>query len=245
MWVYKLITKKTGVNTILFIPVFEINNNQLTSKFKNMKKKILLTALVISALLTTRTSTAQINYGVTVSGGVSNINLVQKDKHTRFGNYFTASTQAAFDLFVSEKLKSKPISFEQGISVENFGFIQNVPKKYYDDAIIFFPDLQRMHEGRTWHLAIPLKVKYEVKKWVGLFAGISNVFIVRQDIPINQKYALRGELGADFLLANRYILGIEGGYDILPSGMDKEYGFYFRYYYVSAKVGILLSSLKK
>jgi len=95
LWVYKLITKKTGVNTILFIPVFEINNNQLTSKFKNMKKKILLTALVISALLTTRTSTAQINYGVTVSGGVSNINLVQKDKHTRFGNYFTASTQAA------------------------------------------------------------------------------------------------------------------------------------------------------
>jgi len=210
-----------------------------------MKKKILLTSVIIAALLTTRTSTAQIMYGITASGGVSNLSKIEKLRINNYANYFTESPQFSFELFVSEKLKAKPISFEQGISVENFGFIQNVPKKYYDDAIIFFPDLQRMHEGRTWHLAIPLKVKYEVKKWVGLFAGISNVFIVRQDIPINQKYALRGELGADFLLANRYILGIEGGYDILPSGMDKEYGFYFRYYYVSAKVRILLSSLKK
>ena len=210
-----------------------------------MKKKILLTALVISALLTTKTSTAQLNYGITVSGGVSNLSKIEKNKINSYANYFTESPQFSFELFVSEKLKAKPISFEQGISVENFGFIQNVPKKYYDDAIIFFPDLQRMYEGRTWHLAIPLKVKYEVKKWVGLFAGINNVFIVQQDLPINQKYALRGELGADFLLANRYILGLEGGYDILPSGMNKESGFYFRYYHASAKVGILLSSFKK
>lgn len=211
-----------------------------------MKKKILLTALVISALLTTRTSTAQINYGVTVSGGVSNINLVQKDKHTRFGNYFTASTQAAFDLFVSEKLKSKPISFEQGISVETFAAKQNIPKKDYEDILLYYPNLgPRVSELRSWQLAIPLKVKYEANTWLSFFAGVNNIFFINNNKIINHKYTLRGEVGADFLLANRFILGLEGGYDILPSGQFQDDKIFFHYYHVSAKVGILLSSLKK
>ena len=102
-----------------------------------------------------------------------------------------------------------------------------------------------MSELRSWQLAIPLKVKYEANTWLSFFAGVNNIFFINNNKIINHKYTLRGEVGADFLLANRFILGLEGGYDILPSGQFQDDKIFFHYYHVSAKVGILLSSLKK
>jgi len=211
-----------------------------------MKKKILLTTLVISALLTTKTSTAQLNYGITLSGGLSKVDLVENDLHTGYGRYFTAAPQAAFDFFVSEKLKTKPISFEQGISIETFATMQNMSKADYEYILLYFPDFgPRVYESRTWQLAVPLKVKYEVNNWFAFFVGVNNIFFIKNSLTTNKKYALRGEIGTDFLLAKRYIIGIEGGYDILPSGHIQNENIFFHFYHASAKVGILLSSFKK
>ncbi len=207
-------------------------------------RKILL-MLIIGLLLPVFTS-AQIKYGISVYGGASNIKINNNDRTISAADDLHPSSHFTFEGFIVEFNKKSRFSFEQGISFETSGvenWIGDEIYQYYLERGVIY---SKYYTYRTYQLCIPLRVKYNFKEYLAFHAGVSNVFYLKkQENYVNNTYALRGELGADVTIAERYIIGIKGSYDITPCGQYLHHDIFMHYYSLSLKAGILLSSFKK
>lgn len=210
-----------------------------------MKTKILFLPVFIATILSPYICSSQVNYGFSGKIGVSNICKIDKDK-SGLDNYFEFSPQYSIDGFIIEKIRDSRCSFEQGLSFESSGAEVWITLYRYEDIIASGIDVDRMWSFRTYQLLVPLKIKYDFEEWLTFYAGVSNVFFLKgQSSLVNKTYTLRGELGADVLIKKRYMIGINGGYDLLPSGRFNNEDIYLHYYNLSLKIGMLLKSPEK
>jgi len=189
---------------------------------------------------------AQLNYGISISGGASNIYKINKERNVEYYNYFKMLPSFSVDGFIIEKIKNSRYSFEQGVSFESSGAEVWIPSKIWEDLISEGYYYDQMWSFRTYQLSVPLKVRFDFEKWLTFHAGLSNTFYIKgRDNYVSKKYALRGEVGADVLIKQRYIVGIKGSYDLTPTGRFQDDDISFHYYSASLKVGVLLNSFKK
>lgn len=211
-----------------------------------MKTKNIFIIIFLTNLVFPLVCSAQFNYGVSISGGASNIYKIDKDINTNNANYFEMLPSFSVDGFIIEKIKNSRYSFEQGVSFESSGAEVWIPLKKWEDMVAAGINWDRMWHFRTYQLSIPLRVRFDFEKWLTFHAGLSNTFYIKgEDYYVNRKYSLRGEAGADVLIKQRYIVGIKGSYDLTPTGRFQDDDISFHYYNASLKVGVLLNSFKK
>jgi hypothetical protein len=208
-----------------------------------IKKSFFFSLFVVLCLC----SYSQIKYGIAFSGGVSNIIISDKDPISLFGNYFEPSSMVSVDGLFLERNPNSRISFEQGISLETLSSECGIPEKDYEEmkAEILGFNQPRTFTVNSYQLAVPLRVRYDFEKWLVFHAGVSNAFYL---IPskksaniINRLYSLRGEAGADFIIAKKFLTGIKYSQDFTPCGQFSTDKIYFHSQSLSLRLGLLLN----
>lgn len=207
-------------------------------------RKLLM--MLMAVLLLPLFTSAQIKYGISFYGGASSIKINDNDRNNGLASEFRPSSHFSFEGFVVEFSNKSHFSFEQGVSLETSKVEDWINDKRYQDFLEYGYNYPQYYSFSTYQLCIPLKVKYDFEKWLAFHIGVSNVFYLKkQENFVNNTYSLRGELGADVTIAERYIIGIKGSYDVTPSGQLKNCNIFTHYYSLSVKAGILLSSFCK
>lgn len=141
------------------------------------------------------------------------------------------------EVSIIEKIKDWKISFEQGLGIESKTFYGNVAEWF---------DTEGDYEGYKashYSFTIPVKVRYEPTKWATIYVGANNIFNVYQSgsekLKTTQKYNVRGIVGFDFMLSDKYLLGCEYGYDISPFSKWKDYDVSYRFDIITVKLGLV------
>lgn len=206
------------------------------------KKKFIL----IIVLMCSTACFSQINYGLKLNYGLSNLNVVDKEPRVKMSGYYEALPLYVIHTFISENIRDSKYSFEQGIAFESssseFNMAKNAikyMKEHYPDSIF-----STCWNDRNYQLTIPLSLRYRIKPWLYIVTGIDNVFYLSEkNYEINRRYTLRGRIETQAILNKRFIVGLKGTYDITPSGqvLSKE-RIYYKYYTASLSFGILLSN---
>lgn len=205
-------------------------------------KKIIFILLIVQMCSTACFS--QINYGFKVYSGISDLRKIQKDPYQRYSPYFKALPLYGAEIFTGQNLRNSRYSFEQSIALESVAAEYNWADYVIDFMQEDFPDSTFITswENRHYLISIPLKIKYQFEPWLCIIAGLDNVFYVsKKDHHINQLYALRGRLGFEVTINNKFLIGINSTTDITPSGIFVPYeSIYFKYYTASLSLGIVL-----
>lgn len=213
-----------------------------------MNKRLLLS---VSFLIFGQVLFSQVRYGLSVNTGMSNLYELNQsyvydengyrieDSYQYNGyNYFTSNSAFEITGFVARTIKQSPFSVESGISIGSASYNYKTPE-------IIFSAGDTIHSNswveRYWSVGIPLKMNYNIEKWLNLNVGLSNIFNVYEDneIIMNEPnwYTLRGEAGVDFLLFSKFIVGAKYAHDITPFTKLDNYDVSYRFEIISLKLG--------
>lgn len=214
---------------------------------RNRKIRILLgSALVLCCQL----GHSQIRYGLSLNAGLSNLfELNQSYMYDEKGyrikdlfeynsvNFCTYSSAFAIEGFIIEPLKQSRYSLEQGLMFESISYYFNTPEVIFTNDTIH----ANKWEERFLSVGIPLKMRYGFEKWLVFYVGVNNIFHVydNNETVLSEPviYTLRGEVGADFILFSKLILGAKYAHDITPFSKLTDFDVSYRFEIISLKLG--------
>lgn len=216
----------------------------------NIRNMYLVVAFILCSAFAVNGQT-QIMYSVSLKGGVSNSNLLNRAyvydedgfiiegmRKFTIRNIYSYGPMFAIEASIIEKVKDHKFSLEQGVGVESKSFYGQVPTEFSGT------ENPEKWDFTYYSLAIPVKVRYDLAKSIALYGGVNNIFNIGQTRSIDhlaftQKYNIRGMLGIDAILHQKYILGCEYSYDIMPYSKWKEYDISYRFDLIALKLGLL------
>jgi hypothetical protein len=211
-----------------------------------MRNRIVFISVLIF-LFSSAGLSAQISYGVKLKGGASSIYMVDGDKDDHlsgYDNFYKPISLFGIEAMIHERIVKSRFSFEQGISLESSGAEVWLSLEDYESFILLGYDVNRSWSFRTYQIGIPFKIEYDLKNWFTFYGGVNNIFYLKGgDVFINKNYALRGDAGFDFNISSKYRIGLEGSYDITPSGQFENYSIYTHCYHVAISVDVMLGQL--
>lgn len=195
-------------------------------------------------------ASAQVNYSVSFSGGLSNLHELNKAyvydeygyiivdrREIRYGNYYNYSSMFSIGASVIEKIRQSNFSFEQGIGFELRSFYNNsdIDPSY---------NVETKWKETYYSCNIPIKIRYKLFSNLSVFTGVSNILNLGNNAFDNDFfetnfYQARGIIGFDITLYENFILGSEYGYDITPYSKMKDYDLTNRFDKLSFKIGYL------
>lgn len=193
-------------------------------------------------------SFAQIDYGMSLAGGVSNIYVLDLDDNSKTVNYFRPYPKLSVGGFIIERISNSRYSFEQGISFERSGSVVWLPLDIYEDLINEGYEAEQSCSFNTYQVSVPLKMKYDFENWLAFVLGINNTFYLTDyEYFVNRFYAIGGILGADIKIGRKFVFGLQCNADFSHTGKcdESSASIFYHYYGVSAKFSVLLGSFKK
>ena len=207
----------------------------------NLKPKLFA---VLMLLFWAMSSQAQMHYTLALKGGISNCNglnhaFTYDDDGYRIenmyivtdGNHYSYGLMYAIEASVIEPIEKTRISLETGLGFESKDFW--VSRSTSEKSVPY--------SRNCMSLTIPLKVHYALSNnRFSIWGGGSNVVRLKYtSLGTNYRYNVRANVGGDWTLVNRYLVGLEYAHDITPFSKMKYYDISYRFDLIALKVGIL------
>ncbi|MDA3818658.1 MAG: hypothetical protein PF486_14845 [Prolixibacteraceae bacterium] len=211
------------------------------------KNKVLALLFTIIFISIASQSLGQIQFGLVVKSGLCKVNredrnysyddggyIILRDYYFDHGGY-TYAMMYAIEGNIVEQIANSRFSFEQAVGIE----IKTIKE---DNSLYFNDGESHINSGNAISLYLPVKFKYRIGERFNMFIGGSNIFNFASDFSIKSNtYNIRGVVGFDFKLSDRYQLGVEYGRDITPYANFYNDTFRYRFNLFAVEVAMRLS----
>ncbi|MBN2648857.1 MAG: hypothetical protein JXR50_03850 [Prolixibacteraceae bacterium] len=215
---------------------------------KQIDNKALALLFAVVLISISSRSMGQIQFGVTVKGGMCKVIeenrnftyddggyiIIPDDSYYDYGG-FTSAKIFAIEGNIIERITSSRFSFEQAFGVEYKEIKEDYTQMYNNQT-------SKLNSGTSISFNIPVKCRYSLSGKIDTYIGLNNIFNLSTDYYIaHNPYNLRAVVGLDIMLYNRCLLGIEYGHDITSYGNFDNDKFRYKFNMLTLNFGFNLS----